>query len=84
MDRQKLVSALADYDTKQAKKPHHNIHALALYLQALNNAFMLVEKKKYTPRRALVASFTGRLLDACLRAIGEVKATNEELRSAGH
>ena len=76
-----LLHALTDYDRKQAAKPGmHNPYALPQYMRRLTEVQELVDGGA-TWRNALTRGFSGRLLDVCLRAIGEPKSTAEEQRS---
>lgn len=77
--RAKLLTALTQYDIRESKKRFHNPYALGHYMTALDNTMQLIEAGR-TPRRALVGTFCGRLLDVCLKAIGEEKSTPEEQR----
>ena len=79
MNRNKLSSALIQYDEKERKKKYYNKNAIALYLQALDRAVDDVAAG-HTIRRALCLNFNGRLLDILLKAIGEEKSTLQEQR----
>lgn len=74
-----LSSALTNYDERQSRGKYYNVHALAHYFGALHRAEESVQAGS-TWRAALVESFTGRLLDAVLKAIGEPKSTRDEQR----
>lgn len=80
-----LSSAVTQYDMKEqakaAKKPHgyYNMYALPQYLGRVTE--VEAEIKAGTPvRKALTDAFTGRLLDAVLKAVGEPRSTKEEQR----
>lgn len=77
--RLKLLTALTQYDLRESKKRFHNPNALSLYCDALNHSMRLIEAGR-TPRQALIGCFCGRLLDVCLKAIGEAKASADEQR----
>lgn len=79
MERNKLSSALIQYDEKQRKKKGYNRNAIALYLQALDRAVDDVAAGE-SVRRALCLNFTGRLLDVLLKSIGEPISTINEQR----
>lgn len=74
--KQKLIHAVTAYDRKQEGRRGYNRYALAQYLDRVEDA----SKHGGTLRQALVANFNDRLLDVCLKAVGEPKATYEELR----
>jgi hypothetical protein len=67
--RDKLVSALTQYDMKQAKKKYHNIYALGLYFKALDNVETAVDNGT-SIHRALYDNFSDRLLSALERKLG--------------
>jgi hypothetical protein len=73
----KLVMAVSAYDRRQAAKPGYNRYALPQYMGAVQQ--VEEELEAGTPlRQAIVKNFCGRLLDACLRAVGEPISTREE------
>lgn len=72
-----LVHVLTEYDRKQSKKKSYNYNALGLYFQRLED----VEKDIAAGadvRAAIVAGFSGRLADTCLRSLGLPITTKEE------
>lgn len=75
----KLFNALTEYDIKQSKKAGYNPYALGHYAKALENveADMI---KGMTIRQAIINNFCGQLMNVCLKACGEPKATKEESR----
>lgn len=76
----KLVHAATEYDRKQSKKRGYNIYALAHYMGRIQD----IEKDIAAGRplrQALLAGFTGRLLDALLKAAGEPRSTKEEIQN---
>jgi hypothetical protein len=77
----RLVMAATDYDRKQGGKRGYNRYALAQYLGALQQAEQEIAGGS-TARQALVSNFSGRLLDALLKAAGEPGAADEEVREA--
>jgi len=74
----RLAMALTTYDRKQSTRKHHNPYALAQYLERLELVMDDIAAGA-TPRQALCAGFSDRVLDACLRAIGEPLHTKQEL-----
>ncbi len=77
--RTQLLHALTQYDIKLSKSKHYNQYALGIYLDALNRTMILIEQN-FSIRDAIKANFCGRLLNVCFKAVGEPKATDEELR----
>jgi len=75
----KLVHAVTEYDRKQEGRRGYNMYALPQYLQAAHNVTDEIIAGK-TVRAAVVSNFCGRLLDVCLKAIGETKSTDAEQR----
>ncbi len=75
----KLVMALTEYDRKQEGKPGYNRYALPQYLGAAQRAQELVNSGE-TVRNALIKCFSGRLLSVALKAVGEPKGTDDEIR----
>ena len=74
-----LASAATQYDIKQSTKRGYNPYGLGLYLEAVERAVKAVEQGSDV-RTALLRCFNDRLLDAMLKAVGEPKATAEEIR----
>lgn len=75
--RDKLISAVTQFDQKQSRKPGHNIYALPQYFERIDLIQADMERGA-TARAAILAGFTGRIADACLRAIGEKPYTQDE------
>lgn len=74
-----LVHAATAYDRKESSKKGYNHYALAIYLGRIQD----IEKDIAAGeplRAALLAGFTGRLLDCLLVAVGEPKFTKEEMQ----
>lgn len=66
--KDRIISALTQYDAKQAKRGRqHNPYALGLYFEAADRAEALVKEGK-TWEQALHACFNDRLLDVVLKA----------------
>lgn len=76
--RNKLLHAVTQYDMKQSRKKYYNHYALAQYLMAVDRARDAMADDGLTLRQALVTSFNGRLLDVCLKAVGEAPSTQQE------
>ena len=72
LDRRDEVRAL------RSMRGYHNRYALPQYLQRIDEVLADVEAGA-SVREALVAGFSGRLLDACLKAVDELKATDSEI-----
>ena len=79
----KLVMALTEYDRKQAGKRGYNPYALGQYIARLHDIDADIENGAPV-RDAIVAAFSGRLLDVCLRAVGEPKAQLSDRRSSSY
>jgi hypothetical protein len=77
--RLRLIQAVTDYDRKESTKRGWSMYALGHYFRAIRQVADEMEAGT-APRKALVANLTGRLLDTCLKVIGESPATREELR----
>ena len=75
----KLLNAVTEYDRKQSTGKYYNMYALSHYLGACHAAEERIAAGM-SVRQALAASFTGRLLDVVLKAVGEVKSTDAEQR----
>ena len=78
LQRIKLLSAVTEYDRKQSTKKFYNIYALAQYLMAVDRARDAMADDGLTLRDALISAFNGRLLDVCLKAVGEPTSTKAE------
>lgn len=73
----RLASALTQYDAAQSKRKGWNPHALGIYFERLEAVIADMESGT-APRQALLAGFNDRLLDVCLKAIGEPRFTIQE------
>lgn len=78
--KDKLISALTQYDQRQSTRKFYNPHALGIYFERVDDVMRDIERGA-TPRQALLAGFNDRLLDVCLKAIGEKPFTKEEMYS---
>jgi hypothetical protein len=80
--RTALVHAATRYDERQSKRKCYNHYALAQYLMRIDDVCTDIERGA-TPRDAVVAGFSGPLLNALLKAIDTAKATDDEQRGVG-
>ena len=80
--KQILISALTQYDQKEKKKRNYNIYALGIYFERVDDVMLDIEKGADI-RAAVVAGFTGRLADHCLRALKLPITTREEQFGSG-
>lgn len=78
--RARLVNAVTEYDRKQQGKRGYNHYALGHYCNAIQNVAEDMEEGRNI-RAALLRCFNGRLLDVCLKAVGEAKFTMEEMHN---
>jgi len=80
-----LAATVVRYDrlaaerAARSKRGYHNRYALGQYLARVDDIAEDV-RNGAEPRAAIVAGFSGRLADACLRAIGEPATTDAENR----
>lgn len=79
MLRFKLTHAVTDFDRKQQGKRGYNIYALAHYLGAIERIEEEIQSGKAI-RDAIVSNLSGRLLDRCLKAVGQPTSTMAEQR----
>lgn len=79
-ERNKLAAALTEHDRKESRKRGHNPYALGQYLARLAEIEADVAAGAAW-RSAVIAAFSGRLQDACLRAIGATASTIHEERA---
>ena len=66
--RFKLVSCITKHDEAESKKRGYNHHAFPLYLEAMDEALVMVEKGKDITT-ALTSCFDGRLLAKLIKAV---------------
>jgi len=81
LERHKLVHALTQYDIQQSRCKYYNVHALPLYLMALDRAVNAINCGTCR-REALVENFCGRLLDKMLKALAMDESTDAEQRGS--
>jgi hypothetical protein len=75
----KLTHAVTDFDRKQQAKRGYNIFALSQYLGAVSRIEEEIQAGRPI-RDAIVSNLNGRLLDRCLKAVGEPTSTIQEQR----
>jgi hypothetical protein len=80
--RSALVHAATRYDERQAKGKRYNRYALGQYLARIDDVCRDIANGA-TPRDAIVAGFTGPLLNAMLKAIHADSASRDELSGRG-
>lgn len=77
-----LIHAVTRYDEKESKKKSYNPHALGIYFERVDEVISDIEAGADV-RAAVVAGFSGRLADACLRQLGLAITTREEAFGSG-
>lgn len=75
--RDKLIHIATQYDIKESNKKYYNRYALAQYFKAIDGVVEDVEKGMDT-RKAICASFNGRLCAAMLKALGLPEYTKQD------
>jgi len=73
-----LVHTLTKHDTSQQGKKSYNFHALGHYMARANDIMKDIEAGANI-REAIIAGFSGNILTKCLKAVGEPKATEDEI-----
>jgi hypothetical protein len=68
--KDKLLHAVTEWDRRASKRKGYNPFALGLMFEAVDRTSAAIEGGA-TVRVALVANFNDRLLDHCLKAVGE-------------
>lgn len=76
-DKSKLIAAITDFDRRASRKAGHNPYALGIYFERVDAIFADIEAGADV-RAAIVAGFTGRICDVCLRALGLPVAQDKE------
>jgi hypothetical protein len=66
----KLLHAVTEWDRRASKRKGYNPYALGLMFEAVDRTSTAIEGGT-TVRAALMANFNDRLLDHCLKAVGE-------------
>jgi hypothetical protein len=77
-----LTHAFTQYDERQSKGTRYNPYALGLYLKRIEDVLADIERGAPV-REAIIAAFSGSLLSHALKAVGEQKATKDELSGFG-
>lgn len=75
-----LLHAATEFDRKQARGRCYNPYALPQYMRRIGEVCDDIERGA-SPRAAILRGFSGRLLDAMLKAIGEKPHTRDEKRA---
>ena len=80
--RAALVHAATRYDVRQSKGKRYNQYALGQYFKRIDEVCNDIGKGA-DPRAAIVAAFTGPLLNAMLKAIDASPASRDEMTGLG-
>jgi hypothetical protein len=75
----KLLHAVTEYDRRESKKSSYNRYALPQYIARINEIDADIQNGADI-RKAIVAGFSGRLADRCLKAAGLPKTSDDEQR----
>jgi hypothetical protein len=75
----RLTHAVTEYDRKESSKKHYNRFALGQYFERIADIRADLDRGAEV-RAAIVAGFTGRLLDVCLKSVGESTSVDAEQR----
>ena len=75
--RDTLIHAVTRYDANESTKRGHNRNALGIYFTRVDDICADIENGA-DPRAAIVAGFSGRLANACLRACNLSAYTRED------
>lgn len=75
--RDTLIHAVTAYDRKESTKKGHNRNALGIYFQRVDDICADIANGA-DPRAAIVAGFSGRLADVCLKACNLPRYTRED------
>lgn len=78
--KDKLIHALTEYDRKQSKRRAYNPHALGIYFNRLDEVCADIDRGA-SVRQALLNGFNDRLLDVCLKAVGEPLYTRDQMHA---
>lgn len=78
--RDLLIHAVTAFDRRASTRKGHNPHALGIYFQRVDEVCADIANGA-DPRAAILAGFSGRVADACLKALGLPVSTLEEARS---
>ena len=75
--RETLIHAVTRFDAKESTKRGYNRNALGIYFNRVDDICADIENGA-DPRAAIVAGFSGRLADACLKACNLTAYTRED------
>lgn len=75
-----LIHAVTEFDRRASTRKGHNPHALGIYFQRVDEICADIDNGA-DPRAAILAGFSGRVADACLKALNLPISTTEEARS---
>ena len=81
--KSKLQSAMTQFDAKESKKKSYNRNALGIYFARIDEIAADIESGA-SVRAAIMAGFSGRGADACLRACGLPISTDHENRDGAY
>ena len=73
-NKDKMISAVTQFDARASKKKGYNPHALGIYLQRIDEVCADIERGADI-RRAIIAGFSGRIADCILKSV-ELPLTN--------
>lgn len=76
--KSQLIHAVTEYDRRASKRRGYNPYALGQYLARIDDVCADIARGA-SARKALCAGLSDRLLDHCLKAIGERPFTVNEL-----
>ena len=75
-----LIHAVTEFDRRASTRKGRNPHALGIYFQRVDEVCADIDNGA-DPRAAILAGFSGRVADTCLKALGLPLSTTEEARS---
>jgi hypothetical protein len=78
--KDKILHAVTEFDRRASTRKGHNPHALSIYFERVAQICEDIDNGA-DEREAILAGFSGRVADACLKAIGLPISTTEEARS---
>ena len=75
-----LIHAVTGFDRRASTRKGHNPHALGIYFQRVDEICADIDNGA-DPRAAILAGFSGKVADACLKVLNLPISTAEEARS---
>jgi hypothetical protein len=81
--RDTLVHAVTRYDFKQSTKSNYNPYALGHYIARIDDIMKDIDNGADI-RSAIIAAFTGRLLNTCLSSLKLSKPSQDEMNGVGN